>query len=73
MRFVPATASFETTVGVGGFEPPTTSTPNWCATRLRYTPKMLAVTGTIAPRDVSESASRKVSMYAPAASFASVM
>ena len=25
-------------VGVRGFEPPTTSTQNWCATRLRYTP-----------------------------------
>ena len=25
-------------VGARGFEPPTTSTQNWCATRLRYTP-----------------------------------
>ena len=25
-------------VGVRGFEPPTTTTPLWCATGLRYTP-----------------------------------
>ena len=25
-------------VGVAGFEPTTTSPPDWCATRLRYTP-----------------------------------
>src|SRR6266481_6049647 len=25
-------------VGARGFEPPTTTTPRWCATRLRYAP-----------------------------------
>ena len=30
--------SHSTLVGARGFEPPTTSTQNWCATRLRYTP-----------------------------------
>lgn len=30
--------NIENMVGVAGFEPTTTSPPDWCATRLRYTP-----------------------------------
>ena len=30
----------EELVGARGFEPPTTTTPRWCATRLRYAPSV---------------------------------
>ena len=38
-------AEFVFLVGARGFEPPTTATPLRCATRLRYTPKVLNDTG----------------------------
>ena len=32
-------------VGTAGFEPATTTPPVWCATRLRYAPKVAKYTG----------------------------
>ena len=38
-------------VGTAGFEPATTTPPVWCATRLRYAPKVAKYTGKGADRE----------------------
>ncbi len=38
--FLERTSYLVFAVGVRGFEPPTTTTPLWCATGLRYTPSL---------------------------------
>src|SRR5947208_17101990 len=38
--FLESTSYLAFAVGVRGFEPPTTTTPLWCATGLRYTPSL---------------------------------
>jgi hypothetical protein len=39
-------------VGVAGFEPTTTSPPDWCATRLRYTPREFGARRRVGPRSI---------------------